>query len=192
MNSKNDIHKWPEVVEGEKSLIIRTTKKHLAQFTKWQRWEGHFGETEGTPFATQNERVRRLKALENKQGVCLSILNRRNNELTSLIELYEIKNEVYATNLVIAEKTGLDAGFEAGFLLAETIFSNIFQFTSIYLDFAEHRVESRKLIEGIGFQPVGYHYVRNPQNQFIKILEFKITRDFWYNFIIKSKKLSNE
>jgi RimJ/RimL family protein N-acetyltransferase len=156
----------------------------LVDFTNWRKWEGKLDIfTEEEAFANQKERVRRLHLLkENKNdgsSFFLSVFNIK-NELISLLELYKIDLELFSPNWILKKtKDGNLLALEAGKLLINHFFSDLFQINTIIFDLPIYRTESRKILEHFGFYTEAYYFKMNNKNEWQKILLFQLhKKDF--------------
>ena len=84
-------------LEGKNVSLFSTTVQHLAEYTHWRKWEGDLDILhEEEPFATQQDRVRRVNLIQNEgeNSFFVSVLTKE-NELISMLEFYIINTEVY-------------------------------------------------------------------------------------------------
>lgn len=172
-------------LKGKMVSIIPTTSHHLAEYTSWHKWEGALDIlSEEDSFANQNDRIRRLKHLNEDtfdNSYYLSVLTNE-RELISLLEFYLINTDAYCPNWILKKiKNGTQYALEAGHLIINYFFSYHKEIDCIIFDLPEERTESIKIVEKFGFKQTGYYYRLNFKNKWERITQLYLRKQEIWN-----------
>ncbi len=169
-------------LKGKLVTVLPTTNHHLVEYTNWHKWEGDLSilEEEGA-FATQQDRIRRIKLLEKDTSdfsFFLSVINPETEELLSLLELYIIDSELYCPYWLIKKaQNGIESALEAGRLLINYFFSYYPSLASIMFDLPYYRTESIKILEQFNFKKITYYYRLNSRNKWDKTIILRLRKE---------------